>query len=403
MIILDGIQYLLAAIIGVLFGYQMVLSFLALLARKVKNPSADRYRKFAVVVPAHNEEQVLSKTLYSLFGLVYPKSLYDIIVVADNCTDKTAAIARNLDAIVLERMDAQKKGKGYALRWAFDQILEWETKYDAVIVFDADTLVSGDYLKVMNHYLANGSRVIQSSDLVLPQPGKWSIEATRIGFLLYNYVKPLGRKVLGFDMGLRGNGMCFSREILREYPWEAWSLTEDVEYGLNLLLQGIKINFAPEATVWAQMPAKAENAESQRRRWEMGRYPIIREYAPKLFAASIEKRSFRHLDTLCDLVFPPLVNTMFFVLVMVVLNIVLWFAGWGAATFIWIWLGITAAGLLHLFIGMIAAKADRQLYKSMVYIPIYMIWKLKVYVKAGLTGRDHKWIRTARETEGDSE
>lgn len=397
MIILEIVQYFFAAVIGVLLGYQMILSFSALKGKKIKDFSTNRQRKFAIVIPAYNEEKVIAKTLYSLFALVYPKNLFDLIVVADNCTDNTAKIANSLGATVLERTNSEKRGKGYALRWAFDQILQWDEEYDAFIVFDADSLVSGNYLEVMNYYISKGSKVIQSSDLVLPQPGAWSSEVTRIGFLLYNYVKPIGRKVLGYDMGLRGNGMCFTAEVLKEVPWQAWSLTEDVEYGLILLLENIRIDFAPEADVWAEMPGKSKNAESQRKRWEMGRYPIVQKYAPKLLIAAIRRKSSKYIDTLIDLITPPLVNLLLFVLVMCGLNIIFWLFGWSTINFLLIWIGVALFGALHLFVGLYAVGADKEVYKSIMYIPIYAFWKLKVYTKAFTGGIEHHWVKTKRE------
>lgn len=393
------IQYILVIAGGGLVAYQLLLSIFALFAKTSTSFTAERNRKFVIVIPAHNEEQVIAKTLYSLFGMVYQRNLYDLVVVADNCTDNTAKIARKLGAKVLERTNDEKRGKGYALRWGFDQILEWEENYEAVVVLDSDSLISGNFLEVMNYYLEKGSKVIQSSDLVIPQPGAWSSESIRIGFLLYNYVKPMGRKLLGFDMGLRGNGMCFSADILKEHPWKAWSLTEDVEYGLSLLMKGIKIDFAPEANIWAQMPVKAENAESQRTRWEMGRYPIIKKYAPGLLKRFITKASFKYFDAFIELITPPLVNLLLFVVSMLVLNFSLWLFGLLPLTFSWIWLAITMMGVLYLFVGLIAAGADKQMYKSIFYIPLYVLWKLKVYVIAGAKGKDQNWVRTTRESE----
>lgn len=396
--ILAVIQYIFAAIMGIFLGYQMVLSFIALRGKKIKSFKTERERKFAIVIPAHNEEKVLAKTLYSLFALVYPKNLYEIFVVADNCTDNTANIAHNLGATVLQRTNEEKKGKGFALRWAFDQILgSDDEEFDAVIVFDADSLVSGNYLEVMNYYIENGSKAIQSSDLILPKDGSWSSESTRIGFLLYNYVKPIGRKVLGFDMGLRGNGMCFVSDVLKNVPWKAWSLTEDVEYGLNLLLKGIPIDFAPEADVWAEMPSKPKNAESQRKRWEIGRYPIIKKYAPQLLKAAIRRRKPKFLDVLIDLVTPPLVNSLLIVMLMCVLNIALWLLGWVQVHFLWIWMGIALSGILHLFVGLYAAGADKKIYKSILYIPVYVLWKVKVYFKALTIDGERQWVRTKRD------
>lgn len=397
MIVFDLLQYGLASVLGILLGYQMILSFVALRGRNREEFPVEKERKFAIVIPAHNEEKVISKTLYSLFGLIYPKNLCDIIVVADNCTDNTAKIARKLGAEVMERTNEQNKGKGYALRWAFDRILDREEDYDGIVVFDSDSLVSANYLNVMNWYIENGSEVIQSSDLVLPQPGVWSSEVTRIGFLLYNYVKPRAKKMIGLDMGLRGNGMCFRADILREHPWQAWSLTEDVEYGLRLLLKDVSIDFAPEAVVWAQMPQQSENAESQRMRWEMGRYPIIREYAPKLLAKSFRKRSLRYLDALADLVNPPLVNTLLFVIGMIGLNILLWAIGWISLAYAGIWGAVALMGVLHLFVGLIAAEADSQIYRSILHIPLYAFWKVKVYLKTWFNGREQEWIRTTRD------
>lgn len=397
MIIIEIIQYTIGAILGIILGYQVVLSLLAIRGRTISSFETEQKRKFAIVIPAHNEEQVLPRSLYSLFGLVYPKKLYDLIVVADNCTDQTARIAKKMGAKVLERTHPEKRGKGYALRWAFDQILNWDEDYDGIVVFDSDSLVSGNYLDVMNYYLENGSQVIQSSDLVIPKPGAWSSEATRIGFLLYNYVKPMGRKVLGLGIGLRGNGMCFSPEVLRKIPWQAWSLTEDVEYGLILDLNDIPTDFAPEAYVWAQMPLKAENAESQRTRWELGRYPIIKRYVPKLFAAFIKRGALRYLDTLVDLVTPPLVNTLVVVLGLTLLNLAGWALGLIAIQFVWMWIGVALLGVLHLLIGLYAAGADENLVRSLIHIPRYAMWKVGIYAKNWVRHNDENWVRTTRE------
>lgn len=398
MIAYEIIQYFLVTVLGFLLGYQVLLSLFSLKAQIVQDFHTRRNRNFAIVVPAHNEEKVIAKTLYSLFGLVYPANRYKIIVVADNCSDNTARIARELGAKVLERSNGDKKGKGYALRYAFDHIMKQKEKYDGVVVFDSDSLVSSNYLEVMNYYFENGSRVIQSSDLVLPKPGAWSSESTRIGFLLYNYVKPMGRKALNLNMGLRGNGMCFSSGVLRDHPWQAWSLTEDVEYGLHLQLKGFDIDFAPEASVWAQMPVQPDNAESQRKRWEMGRYPVVREYAPRLLNEFFKTRSVKYLDAFIDLITPPLVNTLLFVLAMCVFNMILWLIGWIPGLFVWMWLGLAALGGLHLFVGLYAAGADDDMYKSILYIPKYAYWKIKVYVKTWMSDKEKRWIRTTRET-----
>ncbi|MEX2351389.1 MAG: glycosyltransferase family 2 protein [Balneolaceae bacterium] len=379
-------------------GYQFLLGLLALKAKKISSFETDKSRKFAIIVPAHNEEKDISKTIYSLSGLIYPKRYYEVFVIADNCTDNTANISRSLGVTVLERTNKEKTGKGYALRWAFDKILAKQDAFDAIIVVDADSLISGNYLEVMNYYLEQGSRVIQSSDLVLPDPGNWSIEATRIGFLLYNYVKPLGRKVLNLNMGLRGNGMCFSADVLRDVPWEAWSLIEDVEYGLILLLNEEKIDFSPEATVLAQMPVEAKNAESQRSRWELGRFGIIKTYTLKFLAKAIRKRSVSYFDVFLDLITPPFVNIMLMTTALLLLATLLWFLGVLPALHILLWGILLVTGIAYLFLGLYVSGADKNLYKSLLRIPYYIFWKMNLYLNVFRKGKTKEWVRTERDS-----
>src|SRR5690554_3316666 len=134
MIFYETLQYILITAGGSLITYQFILSVFAFRSKETEDFETDRKRKFVIVIPAHNEEAVIAKTLYSLFGLIYPVNLYDIVVVADNCTDKTAKIAANIGATVLERSHDTKLGKGFALRWAFDQILEWDQQYESVVI-----------------------------------------------------------------------------------------------------------------------------------------------------------------------------------------------------------------------------------------------------------------------------
>ncbi|MDZ7808682.1 MAG: glycosyltransferase family 2 protein [Gracilimonas sp.] len=396
MIIINIIQNVLISIIALFILYVFFLSVFALFYRNKRDFTTDKYRKFAIVIPAHNEELLISHTLYSLFSLIYPKSKYEVFVVADNCTDDTARIARNIGATVMEREHETLRGKGHALRWAFSEILI-KDEFEGLVVFDADSQISGNYLCVMNHYMENGSRVIQSSDLVQPQPGVWSSEMTRIGFTLYNLVRPLGRNFLNLSMGLRGNGMCFHPQVLKQIPWEAYSLTEDIEYGILLILKGEKIQFAPEANVIAKMPENSKNAESQRERWEMGRYPIIARYSLPLIRKFFKTGNLSYLDTFIDLIMPPMVNLMIMILMFTVLNLIPALFGIGNFMFFTlVWGTLFALSIIHLLIGFKAADVDRNLYKALIHVPRYAFWKLMLYIKAFAKGKEENWIRTTR-------
>lgn len=397
MIINDIIQVIFLSIFGGFILYVFLLSVLALLSKARTEFITDRHRKFAIVIPAHNEELMISQTLYSLFSMIYPKNRYQVFVIADNCTDDTANIAKKIGATVLERTHQTDRGKGHALRWAFAQIID-RNEFDGIVVFDADSYVSGNFLTVMNYYMQQGAKVIQSSDLVQPQPNVWSSEMTRIGFTLYNLVRPLGRDYLNLSMGLRGNGMCFKTEVLKEVPWEAYSLTEDIEYGILLLLKGYGIKFAQEAKVIAKMPEQSKNAESQRERWEIGRYPIIARYSFPLLTSFLKTGKLSYLDTFIDLVMPPLVNLLLAIGLFFMINLMLALIGFEPFFYYALAWGIVLALVIsHLFIGFKAAKVDRNMYKALAHVPKYALWKLMLYARSFIRGREKDWIRTSRD------
>jgi len=397
MIIYDIVQFIIFVPIACFIGYVFVLSIMALLVKENKNFKTDHARKFAIVIPAHNEQLMISHTLYSIYSMIYPKHLYEVFVVADNCTDDTADISEKIGATVLERANQEERGKGYALKWAFNTIIE-QDKFDAIVVFDADSHISGNFLTVMNYYLEKGSKVIQSTDLVESQADNWNSQMTLIGFTLYNVVRPLGRKYAGFSMGLRGNGMCFMADVLKENPWEAYSLTEDIEYGIKLILEGINIDFAQEAEVTAKLPEKLKNAESQRQRWEMGRYPIISRYSLPLLKQFLKKRSLTYLDTFLDLVMPPMVNLLILISLFFILNIGVYLIGHeGGLLLSGLWGTLLMVAMLHLLTGFKAAKADKRLYVALFHVPKYALWKLALYAKSMIYGRQKEWVRTSRD------
>jgi 1,2-diacylglycerol 3-beta-glucosyltransferase len=392
------VEIALIAVFGFFLLHLALLSVLALTVRKCKIIEGLRFQKMAVIVPAHNEESNIERTIRSLVAIDYPHEYFDVIVVADNCTDRTADVARKAGATVHERHIPELRGKGYALNWCFARILSEEPSYDAMAVVDADSIVSSNFLSVMNHYLERGAVAIQCSDMVEPAATAWSSEVTRVGFALYNYVRPLGRRVIGCSAGLRGNGMCFAASTLRSVPWEAYSQAEDLEYGLELLLNGVTVVFAPEATVLSPMPQNVENAESQRARWEAGRLPLIRRYAGRLLLTGFRQLSFRPIDGSIDLVTPPLLNLLVLVLLLLFLSLLVWAAGVAeAGPFVVAWLALIGLAGIHVMVGLVAAGANNHLYKALAYIPRYALWKIALYGKLLRRGHTGTWVRTTRD------
>lgn len=400
---------LLTALIGAV-ALAAVLSLLLLLAaaaarRPAALPSDASPVRLAVVVPAHNEELVLEATLASLASQDYPAGCAQIVVVADNCTDGTAAIARSRGALVLERT-SDERGKGYALNFAISYLLAQPLSPEAVVIVDADTQAAPDFLRRMSARISQnkdprGYGAWQGRYGVLNAGDGWRAALMTAAFDLVNHVKPLGRDRLGLSAGLKGNGMAFTSALAAALPWPGGSLTEDLDYGLELArLYNLRVQYVPEARVAAQMPATAAQAGSQRKRWEQGRAGLVRERALPLLAEGLRRRSLLLLDAAWDLLTPPLAELAALLLAFLALTAL------GAAAHLLphpaVWLGASLFGLLSLAVyvlaGLRVAGAGPDAYAALFRAPFYAVWKIALLV----TGRNKsknapdEWVRTGR-------
>ena len=363
-----------------------------------------------VVVPAHNEELVLAATLTSLKAQDYPAPLLEVVVVADNCTDSTADIARAFGVTVLERFHAEERGKGYALDWAISHLLARQEAPDAVVIVDADTWVAPDFVGIMAARLvsqadADGCCALQGRYGVLNQADGWRSALMSGAFDLVNHIRPLGYDRIGLTIALKGNGMAFTREVLKRARWQGHSITEDMDYGLDLIrFHGIRVRYVPEARVLAQMPVTAGQAASQRARWEGGRYRLLRERALPLLKEGLLHRNLQIIDAAVALLVPPLAELaailLFWGALIAVgsLRHLLFGPRWFAALFALSLLGF----LTYILGGFRVADAPREVYGALFKAPLYILWKLALYA-AGLfrrrkasPGSQPEWIRTDR-------
>jgi len=385
---------------ALIFTYLAALSVLALVERRRPLCRARRLRRFCIVIPARDEEPGIARTVASALHVRYPAGLFDVVVVADNCADRTAGVARAAGACVFERNDALHRGKGYALRWIFNMVAAPASGYEAIAVVDADTIVAANFLAVMNAYLEGGARAVQATDVVDCPVSGWMSDIVGIAVSLYNVVRPLGRRALRLSAGLRGNGMCFESALLREIPWNAYTQTEDVEYGFALAQRGITVVFAPETSVVGAIPAQSRNAESQRARWEIGRYSVIRAFVPVLARSAIRERSLIQIDALAELLIPPLANLVGVTTLLALFTWLLVYAGVDALKPVgagWT-IALGLAGI-HIVIGLIAVRAGWKTFVSLARAPVYLLWKLKLYGKVLSSGHTEEWVRTARDAE----
>ncbi|AFM39214.1 glycosyl transferase [Desulfosporosinus acidiphilus SJ4] len=303
----DVIMIPVQIIIIFLTFYYFVLSIFGLYRkREVKIVTPEK--SFAVVVAAHNEEAVIGPLVENLKMLEYPKELFDIFVVADNCTDKTALIARDAGAIVHRRFNTEKRGKGYALEWMFYRLFKMERQYDAIVIFDADNLVKENFLFEMNSKLCQGHKIVQCYLDSKNPMDTWVTNTFSIAFWVTNRLLQLARYNTGrLSNVLGGTGMCISTDVLKEFGWGATSLTEDLEFSMKALSHGIKTTWAHDAVVYDEKPLTFMQSWYQRKRWAQGQVDVAGRYFFPLIIKGIRERKIMYFDAAIHLFQPALV------------------------------------------------------------------------------------------------
>jgi 1,2-diacylglycerol 3-beta-glucosyltransferase len=371
--------------------------------------------RFLILIPAHNEERLLPDLLASLEKLDYPGDLFQVHVVADNCTDRTAKVVQRSMAQVHIRTDRQHIGKGYALNWLMEQLLARGNAHDAVVFLDADSVISRDFLRAMSVHLERGERAIQAYYAVRNREQSWAGSLRYAALAVLHFLRPQGRMALGASAGLKGNGMVFSADLMKSYTWSA-SVTEDIELHMALLLNGERVTFAPEAVVWGEMPDKLSGSASQHMRWEQGKKQLARSYVPQLLRAAWRELKAGHLrrayllaDAVMEFLQPPFSILAMMSLVSLVFSLALFsfefvvsarLFGPGSSNLVALSV-LFAAGLLigqgvYLFAGLHAVAAPKQVYVSLLNAPRLMIWKTWQMFMVLLGRGQSSWVRTKR-------
>ncbi|HTJ29212.1 MAG TPA: glycosyltransferase family 2 protein [Acidobacteriaceae bacterium] len=345
--------------------------------------------KLIVIVPAHNEELLVARTMRSLLASANGNA--EICLIAHNCTDATAARAREAEVAglrptVLEFNDPSARGKGFALRWGFAQALARGAS--AVMVVDADSTVSANTIPVVLQAFRSGAHAIQCRYEMHSATGRANTELAALAFRGFNVIRPRGRQRLGLSSGILGNGFALARTVLETIPYDAFSVVEDLEYHLHLVIAGERVHYLEEARISADFPESQAGESVQRSRWEGGRFLTARRWALPIFFKMLGGRP-RLFEPLCDLTGLPLAFGVFAILIAAILPLG-WLRWYAAASL--------CVVFAHVVTAAVAGPNPSRSLQLLAMTPWYILRKLWM-IPALLRGSSKKaaWVRTERD------
>lgn len=292
------VNYIIAVVFTLCYSYQLIYVIIALIKKPEKAPDALPHR-FAVMISARNEEAVIAQLIESIKKQKYPREMVDIYVVADNCTDSTAAVARAAGATVFERFNKQLVGKGYALDFLYGKIKTFYPRknYDGFFVFDADNLLDENYIAEMNKTFAAGGRVITSYRNSKNYADNWISAGYSLWFLREAKYLNNPRMILGSSCAISGTGFLVHHEIMeRNNGWKHFLLTEDIEFTVDSVLHGETIQYCNSAVIYDEQPTSFMQSWNQRMRWAKGALQVFYKYGFKLVKRMVTKFDFSSFD-----------------------------------------------------------------------------------------------------------
>ncbi|MDO5557459.1 MAG: glycosyltransferase family 2 protein [Clostridia bacterium] len=388
------LQQSLVWIVTIFWVYQVTISICSLINFKDKPIIEEKNNRFMAIIPAHNEANVIQNLIESLKGQNYPKDLYDIYVIADNCTDNTADLAREAGAIVYERFDETKKTKGYAMQWFLKQKIEEDAPYDAFLVFDADNIADSNFIKNMNKKLCQGEDVVQGYRDIKNPTDNWITSGYAIFYWTMNRFYHLARYNVGLSPLINGTGFMVKFDCIKPDGWNTKTLTEDIEFSLKRMIVGKKLGWAVDAVVYDEQPTGFKQSWTQRTRWTVGHMQCIKEYTKPLAVATKENKTLMNLDGLLYIVGS---IPMFVVTVGLLLINVLMYLGNGMTTYDFIVnvaRYIIPTFLLPILTAILIMKLDKkpikEMKKGLLYYPLFLGSWLAINFKC-LFKRDTKW------------
>ncbi len=378
-----------------------VLLFEVLLARS-RQPAqlacSSQSPRIAVLVPAHNEATVIAATIRNIAGQLSTNSTSkQIVVIADNCTDDTAALARSCGATVVERADPVRRGKGYALDYGV-RYLQADPPA-VVVVIDADCLLSEGALQQLAKCCVATGRPIQARYLMRFPDGTGGPGAriAELAMLVKNWVRPLGLAKWGLPCPLLGSGMAFPWSIISQVPLASGNIVEDMRLGSDLVGAGKGPLYLDQAQVTSTFPMAIEGQQSQRTRWEHGHLQTLLTQVPALLVKGVVRADFSIIVYAFDLAIPPLALLAMGLLVMLAICLPIWVLGISLLPAIIVLAAIVAL-MLAVYLAWDRFARDLIPLAALRSIPTYALGKIPVYLRF-IFARQTAWVRSRRDRE----
>jgi cellulose synthase/poly-beta-1,6-N-acetylglucosamine synthase-like glycosyltransferase len=357
---------------------------------------AEAVPRIAVLVPSHNEAGQIAATVHSLVREL--PAAARLLIVADNCTDDTAALAAEAGAEVFERHDREHVGKGFAISFGLDCLAG--DPPDVLILVDADCRISKGGLTTLGRAAFRAGRPVQAEYLLAAAENPTPLAAlSALALLLRNRIRPRGLKRLGLPCALTGSGMAFPWEVLRAAPASGSNLVEDLVTGIELALRGYPAELCAEVQVESTLPETDGAGIGQRRRWEHGQLQTLVAYVPRLIASGLARRQPALIGLGLDLTVPPL--ALLVTLAGAWLGVTVSAAAVELTSFVPSFLA--AASLLAVGLAVAAAwlgfgRRTVPL-RRVLSVPAYLVWKIPVYLALAFRRGQKTWERTARKGE----
>jgi cellulose synthase/poly-beta-1,6-N-acetylglucosamine synthase-like glycosyltransferase len=389
------IMWPLGALDGVLAGLALLLFVEILAATRspaLTAPLAGKRATLAVLVPAHNEEADIAQTVETLLWQMNPDDR--LIVIADNCCDRTAEVARQGGAFVLERENQRFRGKGYALDYGLKFLADAPPEIVAII--DGDCEVAPGSLDALAHHVQIGQRPVQSTYLMkLPPNATLRDQISGFALTLKNLARPLGMKALDWPSLLTGSGMAFPWPLLQTVSLAGNKTVDDMQLTIDFALQGAAPIYVPESLVTGRL-MQSSHAASQRSRWEHGHIEVILTQVPRLLWTALAKRRWDLLILGLDLMIPPLSLFILLWLSLIGVHIGAYIGGLITSNMILLAMGAGLPIILSIAIGWLKFGQDLLPLKAWTGLPHYLLWKIPIYAKF-VTQPQTRWLKTERD------